>query len=204
VAGGVYTIGSAARLLRVPVATIRTWEKRYGLVVPARSSGGQRLYTREQLDQLRFIVARISEGMRPAEAYRLLQQGSAASVDVTLAATPRAPEAARRALETLAVDLPEEQHFNLRLLVSELVANAVRHAKGDEDATLRVTARVGPERVHVAVSDQGGGFDWKTRPRSHGGRGLPLVAALADRWGLTFEAGTTAWFELRRQQPAIG
>jgi DNA-binding transcriptional MerR regulator len=194
----VFTIGSAARLLRVPVATIRTWEKRYGLVVPARSNGGQRLYTREQLEQLRFVVARISEGMRPGEAYRLLQQGSALSLDVTLAATTRAPEAARRALEQLQAELSEEQHFNLRLLVSELVANAVRHAKGDEDATLRVTARVGADRVHVEVSDQGDGFDWKARPRSNGGRGLPLVAALADRWGLTFEGGTTAWFELRR------
>jgi DNA-binding transcriptional MerR regulator len=198
VSGGVFTIGSAARLLRVPVATIRTWEKRYGLVVPARSNGGQRLYTREQLEQLRFVVARISEGMRPGEAYRLLQQGSALSLDVTLAATTRAPEAARRALEQLQAELSEEQHFNLRLLVSELVANAVRHAKGDEDATLRVTARVGADRVHIEVSDQGDGFDWKARPRSNGGRGLPLVAALADRWGLTFEGGTTAWFELRR------
>jgi DNA-binding transcriptional MerR regulator len=200
----VFTIGSAARLLHVPVATIRTWEKRYGLVVPARSNGGQRLYTREQLDQLRFVVARIGEGMRPAEAYRLLQQGSALALDVTLDATTRAPEAARRALDQLAVDLGEEQHFNLRLLVSELVGNAVRHAKHEETATLRVTARVGADRVHVAVSDQGGGFDWKTRPRSHGGRGLPLVAALADRWGLTFEGGTTAWFELRRQPAPIG
>jgi DNA-binding transcriptional MerR regulator len=198
VSGGVFTIGSAARLLRVPVATIRTWEKRYGLVVPARSNGGQRLYTREQLEQLRFVVARISEGMRPGEAYRLLQQGSALSLDVTLAATTRAPEAARRALEQLQAELSDEQHFNLRLLVSELVANAVRHAKGDEDATLRVTARVGADRVHIEVSDQGDGFDWKARPRSNGGRGLPLVAALADRWGLTFEGGTTAWFELRR------
>jgi DNA-binding transcriptional MerR regulator len=198
VSRGVFTIGSAARLLRVPVATIRTWEKRYGLVVPARSNGGQRLYTREQLEQLRFVVARISEGMRPGEAYRLLQQGSALSLDVTLAATTRAPEAARRALEQLQAELSEEQHFNLRLLVSELVANAVRHAKGDEDATLRVTARVGADRVHVEVSDQGDGFDWKARARSNGGRGLPLVAALADRWGLTFEGGTTAWFELRR------
>jgi hypothetical protein len=44
------------------------------------------------------------------------------------------------------------------------------------------------------------GFDWE-KPRSRGGdsgRGLPLVAALADRWGLTFEEGTTAWLELRR------
>ena len=186
------------------MATIRTWEKRYGLIVPVRSSGGQRLYTRAQLEQLRFVVTRISEGMRPAEAYRLLQEGTDAAVDVTLEATPRAPEAARRALDDVSAGLGEEHRFNLRLLASELVANAVRHAADEQPGTVRVTARVGPERVHVAVTDQGGGFDWETRPRSHGGRGLPLVAALADRWGLTFEAGTTAWFELRHTPQAIG
>jgi DNA-binding transcriptional MerR regulator len=196
----VYTIGSAARLLRVPVATIRTWEKRYGFVVPARSSGGQRLYTREQLDQLRFVVERIGEGMRPGEAYRLLR-GSAVSLELVLPATPRAPEAARRAIDELARELGEEQRFNLRLLVSELVANAVRHAASGDGASIRMTARTGPERVHVEIADQGGGFDWRSRSGDgdgDGGRGLPLVAALADRWGLTFDGGTVAWFELRR------
>ncbi len=194
---GVYTIGSAARLLRVPVATIRTWEKRYGFVVPARSTGGQRLYTGEQLEQLRFVVDRISEGLRPAEVKRLLQ-GSALSLDLTLPATTQAPAAARRAVEQLASELGDEQRFNLRLLVSELVANAVRHAEAESGASVHVAARVGPERVRVEVTDEGTGFDWKTGPGSDGGRGLPLLAALADRWGLSFDGGTTAWFELRR------
>jgi DNA-binding transcriptional MerR regulator len=197
VTGGVFTIGSASRLVRVPVATIRTWEKRYGLVVPARSNGGQRLYTREQLEQLRFVVDRISEGMRPGEAHRLLR-GSSLAVDVVLPPNTTAPEQARRAVDDIGAGLADEQRFNLRLLVSELVANAVRHAEAGNGSTIRLTARAGAERVRVEVSDQGSGFDWQTRPPSSGGRGLPLIAALADRWGLTFEDGTTAWFELRR------
>jgi DNA-binding transcriptional MerR regulator len=197
VAAGVYTIGSAARLLRVPVATIRTWEKRYGLVVPARSNGGQRLYTREQLEQLRFVVDRISEGLRPGEAYRLLS-GRMTTLDVSFGATTKAPEQARRAVDDFAAELDEEQRFNLRLLVSELVANAIRHGHLGDGGTVRLTARKGPERIHVEVSDDGEGFDWQTGPSSDGGRGLPLIAALADRWGLTFDSGTTAWFELRR------
>jgi DNA-binding transcriptional MerR regulator len=67
-----FTIGSVARLLDVPPATIRTWEARYGLIVPARSPGGQRLYTREQIDQLRLVRDSIAAGRRPAEAHRLL------------------------------------------------------------------------------------------------------------------------------------
>jgi len=197
VAAGVYTIGSAARLLRVPVATIRTWEKRYGFVVPARSHGGQRLYTREQLEQLRFVVDRISEGLRPGEAYRLLQ-GRMTSLDVSFPATLHAPEAARRAVDEFAAELDEEQRFNLRLLVSELVANAVRHGHLHDGATVRLSARKGPERIHVEVIDEGDGFAWGEGSSPDGGRGLPLLAALADRWGLTFDGGTTAWFELAR------
>lgn len=67
-----FTIGSVARLLDVPPATIRTWEARYGLIVPARSEGGQRLYSREQVEQLRLVRDTIAAGRRPAEAHRLL------------------------------------------------------------------------------------------------------------------------------------
>lgn len=67
-----FTIGSVARLLDVPPATIRTWEARYGLIVPARSEGGQRLYSREQVEQLRLVRDSVARGRRPAEAHRLL------------------------------------------------------------------------------------------------------------------------------------
>lgn len=67
-----FTIGSVARLLDVPPATIRTWEARYGLIVPARSPGGQRLYSRDQVEQLRLVRDTIAAGRRPAEAHRLL------------------------------------------------------------------------------------------------------------------------------------
>jgi DNA-binding transcriptional MerR regulator len=67
-----FTIGSVARLLDVPPATIRTWEARYGLIVPARSEGGQRLYSRDQVEQLRLVRDEIAAGRRPGEAHRLL------------------------------------------------------------------------------------------------------------------------------------
>jgi DNA-binding transcriptional MerR regulator len=67
-----FTIGSVARLLDVPPATIRTWEARYGQIVPARSGGGQRLYSRDQVEQLRLVRDTIAAGRRPAEAHRLL------------------------------------------------------------------------------------------------------------------------------------
>src|SRR5580658_2425668 len=49
----VYGIGAVARMLGVTQASLRAWDERYGVVVPTRSSGGHRVYSRDQLDQLR-------------------------------------------------------------------------------------------------------------------------------------------------------
>ena len=69
-----FSIGAVARMLELSAATIRTWETRYGDIVPQRSGGGQRLYSRDQVDQLRFVRDEISAGRRPAEAHRLLAE----------------------------------------------------------------------------------------------------------------------------------
>ena len=69
-----FSIGAVARMLDLTAATIRTWETRYGLVMPERSRGGQRLYSRSQVEQLRFVCRQIAAGNRPAAAHRLLEE----------------------------------------------------------------------------------------------------------------------------------
>jgi DNA-binding transcriptional MerR regulator len=68
----IYSIGAVERMLDIPAATIRNWEERYGLVKPERSDGGHRLYTRAQVEQLRFVTEGLARGLQPAEAHRLL------------------------------------------------------------------------------------------------------------------------------------
>jgi DNA-binding transcriptional MerR regulator len=68
----IYSIGAVERMLDIPAATIRNWEDRYGLVTPERSNGGHRLYTRAQVEQLRFVKEGLGRGLQPAEAHRLL------------------------------------------------------------------------------------------------------------------------------------
>jgi len=70
----VFGISAVARMLGVPAATIRTWEDRYRLVIPERSESGHRLYSRDQVEQLRFVRARMSEGLSAADAHRLLAE----------------------------------------------------------------------------------------------------------------------------------
>ena len=73
-ADGIYSIGAVARMLGLPAQTLRAWEDRYQQIVPARSSGGQRLYSRDQVDQLSFIRNQIELGLQPADAHRLLAE----------------------------------------------------------------------------------------------------------------------------------
>jgi DNA-binding transcriptional MerR regulator len=74
----VYSIGAVARMTGVAVGTLRTWEERYGLVVASRSSGGQRRYSRDQLEQLMFVAREVREGMSPGDAHRMLAERDAA------------------------------------------------------------------------------------------------------------------------------
>ena len=69
-----FSIGAVARMLDLAPATIRTWETRYGLIEPQRSGGGQRLYSREHVEQLRFVKTQVELGRRPGEAHRLLRE----------------------------------------------------------------------------------------------------------------------------------
>ena len=73
-----YSIGAVAQMLDIPPATLRTWEERYGLPVPERSPGGHRLYSRDQVEQLRFVKAQLDQGISPADAHRLLAERVAA------------------------------------------------------------------------------------------------------------------------------
>jgi DNA-binding transcriptional MerR regulator len=70
----VYSIGAVARMLGIPTSTLRGWEERYGIVTPDRSQGSQRLYSRNEIEQLRFIKSQIESGSSAADAHRVLSQ----------------------------------------------------------------------------------------------------------------------------------
>ena len=73
---GIYSIGAVSRMLGTPAATIRNWEDRYGKIVPHRSPGGHRLYSGDQVEQLRFVAEQIERGLSAADAHRLLAEGA--------------------------------------------------------------------------------------------------------------------------------
>jgi DNA-binding transcriptional MerR regulator len=87
----VYSIGAVASMLAVPASTLRAWEERYALVTPVRSEGSQRLYSRAQIEQLRFVKTQLEAGASAADAHRLLAQELAAG-RMPAAATERSEE----------------------------------------------------------------------------------------------------------------
>ena len=123
----------------------------------------------------------------------------------TLPVSPEAAAEARHALDDLSAALPDGRMRDVRLLVSELVTNAVRHANlGDAD-TIDLVVEVADEALRVEVHDPGGGFVPSAPspdPARPSGWGLFLVAELADRWGVDSDDRTLVWFELDRRAAA--
>lgn len=70
----VYSIGAVVKMVGIDASTLRSWEDRYRVVVPVRSRGGQRLYSRDDVEHLRFVLGEMEEGSSPADAHRLLAE----------------------------------------------------------------------------------------------------------------------------------
>jgi len=112
---------------------------------------------------------------------------------------PTAAAAARNTLLALEQRLDAQVLEDIRLLVSELVTNAVRHAgaPGAGEVGLDVTIR--SDAVRVEVADPGGGFEPTPRDDEMGrpgGWGLYLVDRIADRWGIVRNHLNRVWFEI--------
>jgi DNA-binding transcriptional MerR regulator len=70
----IYSIGSVVKMVGVDASTLRSWEDRYQIVVPVRSAGGQRLYSKADVEHLRFVLGEMEGGSSPADAHRLLAE----------------------------------------------------------------------------------------------------------------------------------
>lgn len=115
--------------------------------------------------------------------------------------------AARQAVGDLAGRLPDDLIGDVRLLVSELVTNALRHAELADEDRIVLAVIVRDDAVRVEVRDPGPGFtppaEVGREPEAGAGWGLYLLSTLSDRWGVSSEGSTSVWFELDRT-PAAG
>jgi len=108
-----------------------------------------------------------------------------------------APSGARAAIDLLTAPLFDEIACEqIRLMVSELVGNSVRHGGAPTwKDSIELTVDVTQTDLRVECSDPVGGFDV---PRSPAGFGLEIVDALSRDWGVRHGALGSAWFEYAR------
>jgi anti-sigma regulatory factor (Ser/Thr protein kinase) len=119
---------------------------------------------------------------------------------VSLPADARSVAAARRLLRTALDGHRSAAVEDALLMISELVTNAVRHA---QDVVL-VLVTIHHDTLRVDVSDNNPTMPVAPEPEHHAtrGRGLRIVQALADRWGIAPTAdGKTIWFEIDVGEP---
>lgn len=124
---------------------------------------------------------------------------SSLRLSLRLPATQAAPGAARHALDGLELYVGDDLCRTIKLLVSELVTNSVRHAGLQSNDTIEVSVAASDDRVRVEVDDPGRGFTPKVPepdPQQESGWGLVLTSRLAERWGVADDGGARVWFEI--------
>jgi anti-sigma regulatory factor (Ser/Thr protein kinase) len=126
--------------------------------------------------------------------------GTSFRLDATTAAPARARGAVTRWGEEVGLD--DALLVDLRMLVTELVTNAVRHAEVEPADGIELGVEYGGETVRVRVRDGGEGFDeFLPIPSADAvsGRGLYLVHRVASAWGVDLGPPFGVWFELERR-----
>lgn len=114
-----------------------------------------------------------------------------------------APRIARGALSTsFGAALRPDELDDAKLVVSELVSNALEHGVGQ----IHLVADLDEDRLRIEVVDEGTGFAHTAREvpfNQTRGRGLLIVDTIAARWGI-FEHTTHVWAEIERAGPRVG
>jgi anti-sigma regulatory factor (Ser/Thr protein kinase) len=127
--------------------------------------------------------------------------GATDHISVQFDVGPSAAAWARNALFALEQRVDEAVMADVRLLVSELVTNSVRHSDMAPGDTVGLDVTLDAGTIRVEVTDTGTGFEPRPRKRGQskaGGWGLFLVDRLADRWGVARNHFTHVWFEIDR------
>jgi signal transduction histidine kinase len=111
-----------------------------------------------------------------------------------------APAMGRRVLDAFADAIPLASLADARLLLTELMTNAIRYGGLGLGDVIRVCLVVEGDELSVEVEDPGRGFEARAEPGSPAGTGwgLFLLEQIASRWGADARpgGGSIIWFRL--------
>jgi methanogenic corrinoid protein MtbC1 len=91
---GSFNLKAVVRETGLKPDALRAWERRYGIPRPERTPGGHRLYSQRDIDTLRWLVARQSEGLSISRAVDLWRKLEADGVDPLESPPYASPESA--------------------------------------------------------------------------------------------------------------
>lgn len=184
---GALSVAGAARGLGIAPATLRSWERRYGLVPSVRTAGGHRRYSGADLARLRLMNRLVRDGVPPAEAAALalrtpLRQGDgdgvALAAPLTQSGLPVRP--------LLALDPPDQTEGSSGSARKSSPGGGRVLPLGPQGAAVRGLARSAQaldafacRRALCASLDQAGAaVTWEALVR-------PVLRAIGQRWGRT-------------------
>ncbi|MDQ6607357.1 MAG: ATP-binding protein [Actinomycetota bacterium] len=120
----------------------------------------------------------------------------------SFSAEPQSVGAARRFAVAALDDAPLDVLEAVKLMVSELATNSIRHA----ETGFQLTICRAQGAIRVEVTDHAGGTPVMRSPgpEDPSGRGLRIVAMLSEAWGVDRAAavGKTVWFTLSAAAPS--
>jgi anti-sigma regulatory factor (Ser/Thr protein kinase) len=126
------------------------------------------------------------------------QEEPGMETSVTFSGLPAIVPSARRFVSGILAGSPRAA--DMELITAELASNAIRHSPAGQDGgEFTITVRAEDGWARIEVSDTGTG-QWDPPeggdPDAEYGRGLAIVAALADKFGHDVTAeGQTMWAE---------
>src|SRR5678815_1339936 len=135
----------------LPADTLRAWERRYGLPVPQRTSGGHRLYSERDIHTIKWLMARQAEGLSISRAVDLWNEHLASGTDPL---ADLAPSTLTTLQTTLATRLPHAT--TLDALRSQWVTACMNFSETTAEQTLNQAFSMFPvESVCVEVLQKG-------------------------------------------------
>jgi MerR family transcriptional regulator, light-induced transcriptional regulator len=85
----IYPIRTVAHLTGVNPRRIRAWEDQYNLLTPARTGGGHRLYSEDDVERIRWVKTMVDRGMSLKGIQRLIESSKDIAMAVEGRGSPR-------------------------------------------------------------------------------------------------------------------
>ncbi len=193
-------IAALSRRTGVASDTLRKWEKRYGVLQPTRTAGGQRRYSERDIQRVEWLRDRLGEGWRIGEAARVLQERAAPPLDdpaelreaLIAAALGDDPAQAAATLDQAIAMLPPEQAFREVIAPTlQAVGEAWRCGHISVAQEHAITAKVRARLDQLLADPRGavrGSAVLACAPGEHHDVGLLMLAVMlrADGWRVEY------------------